>query len=161
MILRGCRARRALALVACTLASASACESEPPRVVVRVSPQTFEASSRLRVIVRECGKEELALVEDVSPSASSGTVEQLEAALLPAKTFYVWLQLWHPCEATTCKNDALPGECACLPEETPTAQRIEEEACSPWITAPTDVTLSLHPIGGCPPDPIPCNDETL
>jgi hypothetical protein len=146
-------------LVAATLIGILSCGSDP-RVVVSITGPAPDELVRVRLLVRECGESRFALLHDIDTRGDI-TLEPLEAAVVPGKTFYVWVQAWSECSITPdmCpdENTAMPGTCLCFDGD-PLGQKLESEACSRWIRAEegvTEVPLRLGPLSGdCPPEPL-------
>ena len=79
--------------------------------------------ARLRMIVRVCGQNELALADNIDVGADRVAIE---AAVTPGDVFYVWLQGWDECNPP-CVEDSLQAmndqSCVCINDgETPNYQ---------------------------------------
>ena len=116
--------------------------------------------ARLRMIVRVCGQNELALADNIDVNADRVAIE---AAVTPGDVFYVWLQGWDECNPP-CVEDSLQAmndqSCVCINDgETPNYQVFRYEACSAWVSATEDalVPLTLSTVDRdsrlCPPAP--------
>lgn len=153
--------RRLLPIVMLLLATAC---GGPPTVTVdlRLGEATPPVASlaRLRLIVRVCGQNELALADNIDTNATDFGVE---AAVQPGDTFYVWLQGWDQCNPP-CVEDSLQAmndqSCVCINDgQTPNYQVFRYEACSAWVSATEDalVPLTLAEVDRdsrlCPPPP--------
>jgi hypothetical protein len=156
--------KRALAL--CLFAwCLSSCGADEPRVVVSVTGPTGDDLVRLRLLVRECGENRFALLKDLD-TREPPPAEPFDAAVVPGRIFYVWMQAWEECtiDPQECpdENMAPAGTCLCFDGD-PVGQKLTGEACSQWLRATdgvTEVSLRLGPVrGSCPPPPLDSCEE--
>lgn len=145
--------KRALLLCALLLS----CGANEPRVVVSVTGDGGDDLVRVRVLVRECGKNQFALLRDIDVTETPPK-EPFDAAIVPGKIFYVWVQAWEECQVEgECPDEenATPGTCVCVDGAASSGEKITSEACSRWLKATdgvTEVPLRLGPVrGACPP----------
>jgi hypothetical protein len=148
-----------------------ACSPDGPHVALDISAGTnvpaLNKLARLRLIVRPCGTDKLAYLENID--TSQPLTQKFEAAVAPGQTFYVWVQGWAQCmpdPGTMCvpeANGVTGRDCECFTDLMPMMQREVEEYCSPWMQAAegrTQLTAVLGPVvvGTCPPmDLADCN----
>ena len=126
-----------------------ACGDAPPTVSVIVgqaaSARPISELSRLRLLVRACAEDQLAIAEDLP--VTPGGRPRFEAAVPPGEVFYVWLQGWAKCEAgVAClpEGQAEPSDCTCVGDDAAPAQILVSEACSGWLrTSEVGAQLSL------------------
>jgi hypothetical protein len=145
--------------------AASACGADLPRVVVSVTGEGGDDLVRLRLLVRECGENRFALLRDFDTSLPA-PADPFDAAVVPGRIFYVWIQAWESCTLTgPCpdENSSPAGTCLCVEDGDPPAQKLTHEACSRWLRASegvTEVPLRLAPVrGSCPPEALESCDE--
>lgn len=152
-----------LALLAAT--TAVACSPSPPTLslVLMPDPDTPPLTdlTRLRLIVRTCDTNQLALARDIPLNGTPP--EKLEAPVLPGTTFYAWLQGWEECNPPCIPEESADeDDCTCVNAEPP-SQIFNYEGCTDWIEAENN-TLRAIPFAPksadrlCPPDPLPRED---
>lgn len=158
--------RAAEAVLLLTLfASAAACSPSPPTLSLVLTPDQdtppLTDLTRLRLIVRTCDSNQLALAKDI-PLDGTPT-EKLEAPVLPGTTFYAWLQGWEECNPPCIPEDqADEDDCTCV-NAVPAAQIFNYEGCTKWIEAEENTrrTIPFAPKTTprlCPPEPLPRGD---
>src|SRR5262245_13221659 len=97
-------------------ALAIACGASEPRVVVSVTGNGGADLVRLRWLLRECGESRFALLRDIDTNGPA-PVDPFDAAVVPGRSFYVWIQAWESCTlAGPCPNEntSPAGTCLCF-----------------------------------------------
>lgn len=110
------------------------CGAEAPTldvdVTVGAAATPIAELTRLRMVVRRCGKEDLAYAADLKTEQNA----TLDAAVIPGDAFYVWIQGWVACDTDECTpdQDASDGMCRCV-GAAPPVQRMVSEGCTGWL----------------------------
>jgi hypothetical protein len=144
-----------------------ACGPTPPEVIISLSRSMsappLDALARMALIVRACVDPMPAYSADLDITKNGSGQRptfQLDTAILPASPFYVWIQGWSTCTATTtsCQPESVThgDRCTCIDNR---QQILSADGCSDWLVTDASTTtnvairLNAHQAGAklCPP----------